>query len=297
MPLYNRKPFRWMQRFMIMLIVAWIPVTNAEPEVQRLYSAIPHSGCAVVAVVDHERTLEELSRAYQWNALLDIRVAALNHDYLSPEQVLTKVDNWAQLIGCVAREFDIPPALLAGIMATELDLDYHVTDATVDSLVGSPFSDVFGDIEIGAAFGGIHFKHLEPALRSIGGDYSTSEFYQRYYHLTSQRSIRELTILATNHRLIDLANAAVMARYYALLRMGNRSLNDMTLTDMAFTWSAYRGGVSGTAADMLDSHRWSLPYLQKTDNPNVFGDTLIAMPYFSYFGEVYGVVRDNQSRL
>src|SRR5258708_15369036 len=101
------------------------------------------------------------------------------------------------------------------------------------------------------------------------------------------RSDDDLSVVATRYRLIDLTNAAVLARYYGVLRMGSRSLSEMTITDMAFVWSAYRGGVTGTAADLSGPHRWSLDLLQKADNPQVFGDTVIAIPYFSYFHQVF----------
>ncbi|MEP7285544.1 MAG: hypothetical protein ABI947_07230 [Chloroflexota bacterium] len=281
-----------MRRILICMVVVWVPATTNDPDVERLYRAIPPQGCAtIIAPIDHAGMLEALQHAYAWNRLLDKHVAAVNHDYFTPQQVLAMIEGWTPQIVCVAREFEIPPELLAGVLALELDLDYHLTDAVFDILVVSPLSDTFDKVEVGAAYGGVHFKHLKPALASFGVDFSQSLFYQTYYRLTSTRNADELTVIATRYRLVDLANAAVMARYYALLRMGNRPLTQMSLTDMAFTWSAYRGGVVGATADLRtapnDDHRWGLSYLQKADNPLVFGDTLIAMPYFSYFRQLY----------
>ena len=278
----------WLWRIMIVFTVATFPATGSQPEIERLYAAIPVSGCAIiVSPPDHAGTLEALQHAHEFNALLDRHVAAVKYDYFTREYVLSTVERWTPQITCVAREFDIPPELLAGIMALELDLDYNVADAVMDGLVVSPAGDVFSKLEFGAAYAGIHFKHLRPALVNLGEHFSGSPFYQTYYHFTITHDNVDLTEYATRYRLLDLSNAAVMARTYALLRMGSRPLSDMTITDMAFTWSAYRGGVINTPADLKDNHRWSVDYLQKASNPQIFGDTLIAVPYFSYFRALY----------
>src|SRR5258708_6393569 len=172
------------------------------------------------------------------------------------------VVGWTPQITCVAQQFDIPPGLLAGIMALELDLDYHTTDAMFDSMVVSPVGDTVSEIEVGAAYAGVHFKHLKPAVAETGEKFSSTEFYRTYYGLIMGHDAAELTELSTRYRLLDLTNAAVMARYYAKLRMGNRSLSEMTVNDMAFTWSAYRGGVVGSTADEGGDNRWSLEVLQ-----------------------------------
>ena len=258
------------------------------PAVDQIQAALPEFGCLqVVAPVDHAGTVEALQNAYAFNQLLDSHIRAVNHDYYSPQQVLQMVDGWAPDIACVAAEFDIPPELLAGTMALEADLDYHWTDAIFDGLVVSPLGGIFSHVEVGAAFAGVHFRHLKPALRQLGRDFSGSTFYQHYYDLIVSTSDADLTVLSTRYRLIDLADAAIMARHYAQLRMGTHRLSEMTITDMAFTWSAYRGGVVNTSADLQDDHRWSLDYLQRAENPQDFGDTLLALPYFRYFRQFY----------
>src|SRR5258708_9796 len=278
----------WLWRMMIVFTVATLPATGRQPEIERLDAAIPASGCAIIVTpLDHAGTLEALQHAHEFNTLLDRHVAAVNYDYFTREYVLSTVERWMPQITCVAHEFDIPPELLAGIMALELDLDYNTADAVMDGLVVSPVGDVFGKLEFGAAYAGIHFKHLRPALVNLGDHFSTSPFYQTYYQFTLDHNNVDLTEYATRYRLLDLANAAVMARTYALLRMGKRPLSAMTTTDMASTWSAYRGGVINTPADLKDDHRWSVDYLQKADNPQIFGDTLIAVPYFTYFRALY----------
>ncbi|MCC7449722.1 MAG: hypothetical protein IT324_20045 [Anaerolineae bacterium] len=278
-----------LRRAMMVLMIALFSLPIRYPDADHLLSLITWRGCAVIAPhPDHAGILEDLRHAYEWNDLLTgSKLAAINQDYFSPEDVLQKVEGWSPLITCIAREFAIPPELLAGIMSLELDLDYHATDAIFDSGIRSPWGRLISDIEIGVGYAQVHYKHLRPALATFGRNFSSSPFYQAYYVMTTTRSDGDLTLLATLHPEIDLANAAVMARYYALLRLDKRPMNDLTTADMAFIWSAYRGGVVGTEADPRTDSRWSLDYLRKTDNPHVFGDTLIALPYFAYYRNWY----------
>ncbi len=280
-----------LSRALLALIIAvYLVPAASDPDAERLRTELPAAGCArPAAPADHGRVLEELRHAYQWNRLLaGSPLMAIDHDYFGGEEVLARVDGWLPLIACIAREFDEPPALLAGIVALELDLDYHLTDAVIDSLLRSPWGWLFGRVEIGAGYAGVHFGHLRPALATLGQQFSTSPFYQGYYRLIMTRTNADLTLLATRYPFIDLADAAMMARYYARLRLGQRPWASMTIDDMAFIWSAYRGGVVGMAADPRPDSRWSLDYLQKADNPHVFGDTIIALPYFSYYQAVVG---------
>jgi len=280
-----------LRRAMMVLMVALFSLPISYPDADQLLSLIPQRGCSMLAPhPDHAGMLEDLRHAYAWNDLLaGSKLAAINQDYFRPEDVLQKVEGWSPLITCVAREFAIPPELLAGIMSLELDLDYHVTDAIFDSAICSPWGRLISDIEIGVGYAQVHYKHLRPALATFGKSFSISSFYQAYYAMTTARSDGDLTLLATLHPEIDLANAAVMARYYALLRLDTRPMTDLTITDIAFIWSAYRGGVIGTEADPRADSRWSLDYLRQADNPYVFGDTLLAMRYFTYYRNWYSI--------
>lgn len=254
---------------------------------------------AYVTIPDHGAVIEELKHAYEWNKLLrDSKLAAIDqNEYYSTADVLNVVDGWTPQIACIAREFDLPPELLAGVLALELDLDYRLPDARADEFIRSPWgADLTGlmnwmGLEMGAGYAQVHFNHLRPALALLGPGFSTSAFYRRYYDLMTTNSLGDVTLLATRYQAIDLADAAVMARYYARLRMGQRSLSAMTTDDMAFVFSAYRGGVAGTPADPRQDVRWSVAYLQKADNPRLFGDSLIALPYFAYYHEVFRSLR------
>jgi hypothetical protein len=286
----------WFQRGIVMLAVLLIPVNKPDAEVARLLAALPTCNMSSI-VVDHQGAIEEIRHAYAWNDLLrqrDSRLAAIDHQYFTPEQIMEMIDNWTPQIICIAGEFDIPPELLAGIMALEIDLDYHFTDAIFDNLVVSPLGRTFRYVEVGAGYAGVHFGHVKPALAVIGEDFSPAPFYRAYYRLTLTRSAGELTDLATRYQVIDIADAAVMARYYAQLRMGKQSLKSMTLQDMAFVWAAYRGGVVATPADPSEKSRWLLRNFKQANNVRVLGDTILAMPYFAHYREVYsGIVPDS----
>ncbi|MEP7285545.1 MAG: hypothetical protein ABI947_07235 [Chloroflexota bacterium] len=268
---------------------------DTDLDAARTIAALAIGRCVGTAQVDHARTVEEVTYAHEWNRLLiDTRTDA---PLATPERgsvfgvdaALTMVDGWTPLIGCVAREFDIPPALLAGVVATELNVDYDWLDEIVDSKIRARgvIGEVFCYVAVGGGYASVHTPHLRRALATFGAAFSQSPFYRRYYQIVMSGSLPDVTRITTRYLPFDIANAAVMARYYALLRMGSRPLFQMSLTDMAFTWSAYRGGVSDTPSDPDGDYRWRLSFLQKADNPAVFGDTLIALPYFSYFRSVF----------
>jgi hypothetical protein len=50
---------------------------------------------------------------------------------------------------------------------------------------------------------------------------------------------------------------------------------------------ACRGGAVGTPADPDAGSPRSLEALQKADNPDDFGDTIFALPYFAPYRAVY----------
>src|SRR5258708_35229750 len=119
----------WLWRIMIVFIVATLPATGRQPEIERLYAAIPAAGCAViVSPPDHAGTLEALQHAHEFNALLDRHVAAVKYDYFTREYVVSTVERWTPQSTGVAPEFGISPERLAGIMALGRDLDYNAAD-------------------------------------------------------------------------------------------------------------------------------------------------------------------------
>lgn len=285
------------RHFVILLTMLSSISGNSDVSAENLLAALSGMGCAAtVQPTDHGRVLEEIAHARAWNARLrGTPLAAIDHQYFSAEAVLARIERWTPLIVCIAGELKIPPELLAGLLALELDLDYHQTDAVFDWFVQSPLGAIFSRVEIGAGYAGVHFNHLRPALATLGENFSPSPFYRAYHRITLTRAPAELTWLATHYRVFDLTNAAVMARYYASLRLEKPISDRMTLDDMAFIWSAYRGGIGATAADPSANHRWRLANYQKADNPYILGDTIIALPYFSHYREVFSAIHPLQT--
>ncbi len=298
----TRLPARWLLRrinavaleeasswlLVIALIVSAPTASPPMPAAQQL----PAMHCSTpVTMIDHGRVREEVQHALEWNRLLsDSPLASPERGgYYTAEEVLARVDSWTPTIACLAREVAVPPELLAGLVATELYMDYNIVDVVVDGLIRSEcvIGEMLSYVVRGGGYASVHITHLVPALKTLGKAWSSSPFYTAYYDLITTLDLPGITRLATRDLIVDLMDAAVMARYYADLRLGNRHIADMTTDDMAFVWSAYRGGVAGTPADPDPGSRWSLDYLRAANQPYIFGDTLVALPFFSYYHDVY----------
>lgn len=289
-----REYWRWLRRILVIVFVASVPAPAGDLELSAMAAVSPcpplHPGAASrTAMVEHGRTLEELAHARAWNARLaeqgDAR-AAMNHEFLSTEEVLRHVDALAPLLACVAQAFGISPALLAGLLAAELDLDYHQTDVVMDWLIATGWADALTLLDINTGRAGVHIATLKPALATMGSAWTDSPLVRTYAGIVGRSERAQLMRLASRSVLFDLCNAAAVARYYALLRMDGRPLTSMTLPDMAFVWAAYRGGVADTAADH-GPRVWSLANLRRAEDPYMLGDTLLALPYFSHYQEVF----------
>jgi hypothetical protein len=268
-------------RYVILLLICSIPSAGSDPRLVKLLSLLQRSGCVTLHPVDLRGTRTDIQHAHALNALLtDSRRRAIDHDYLSNDQVLARIDAELPLIGCIAGDAHIPPELLAGVLALELDLDYHLTDTVGDLLVMSPLGEGFANIDIGAGYSQVHIKRLKAAIQMLKP--TDSPFLSAYRDLITSASTVDLTIFATRYRALDIANAALMLRYYTSLRIGNHS-QPLSLDDMAIIWSAYRGGVIGTTVDPDANHRWALVNYQHVTDPNLMGDTIIAQPYLRYF--------------
>src|SRR5579859_1643534 len=99
----------WIYRAAFIVMIASFPAQSGDPDVERVYAALPAQGCAtIVSAIDHAGTLEAVKQEYRWNDLLDKRYRAINDDYFAPEQVLAMTDAWTPEIVCVAQEFQIP---------------------------------------------------------------------------------------------------------------------------------------------------------------------------------------------
>jgi hypothetical protein len=264
----------------ILLLLVYCAPRSAEPTPITLPCDVD------VPRTDPTGAIAAVKQAHRWNDLLPPGLRAIDHHYYSTEEVFHMVNERADLIVCVAREVDIPPELLAGTLALELDLDYHLTDRVVDSLIrtNSRIGEILSGAAIGGGYGGVHTSQLRPAV--LGSDFAETQFTRAYAAELKHRDDAAYTRLTTSSTLIDLTNTAIMSRHYLRLRLGNRPIHSATLIDLAFTWTAYRGGVIGTHVDTRPDHRWSLSYLQRANDPYQFGEAIIALPYFSYYREM-----------
>ncbi|MBX3080758.1 MAG: hypothetical protein KF716_03930 [Anaerolineae bacterium] len=277
---------RWITTFnrsVILLLLCSFPPAGIDPRVTAVLALLPASNCAQLQPVDPRGTLTDIQHAHDLNALIaDARRRAIDHAYFTDEQVLTRIDADLPLIGCLARAARLPPELLASVLALELDLDYHLTDAVGDQLILSPLGEGFANIDVGAGYAQVHIKRLKTAIIALNPNLPPSPFLRAYADLITDASAVDLTLFATRYRALDVANAALMLRYYTALRMGSQTQR-LSLDDMAIIWSAYRGGVIGTPVDPDSNHRWALVNYQHVNDPMLMGDTLIAMPYLRYF--------------
>lgn len=281
---------KWPIRLLICWIVALLPSRGGDLDIARMAGALR---CDITSLPDTDRgeVIAQVANAHRWNAVMisegAVQVAAIDYDYLTTDEILMRIQEIAPLIVCVAREFGISPALVAGIIATAQDLDYNQIDSVVDRLVATGWGDGLSALDISAGLAGVHYYHLRPALARFGEQFSASPFYREYYRSVMSADRPAWIRLASRYPLYDVTNVAAMARHYAELRMGLRPLFEMTAADMAFVWSAYRGGVSNTHADPRSDHRWSLERYQRARDPFMLGDTLIALAYFRYYCEVF----------
>jgi len=277
---------RWVTTFnrsVILLILCSFPPAGIDPRVAAVLALFPTSTCASLQPVDPRGTLTDIQHAHDLNVLIaDTRRRAIDHTYFTNAEVLARIDAELPLIGCLARAVHIPPELLASVLALELDLDYHLTDAVGDQLILSPLGEGFANIDVGAGYSQVHIKRLKIAITALKPNLPTSPFLRAYADLITDASTVDLTLFATRYRSLDIANAAFMLRYYTVLRMGSQPQH-LGLDDMAIIWSAYRGGVIGTPVDPDSNHRWALVNYQHVTDLTLMGDTLIALPYLHYF--------------
>jgi hypothetical protein len=135
------------------------------------------------------------------------------------------------LIASVALDFGIPGALLAGTLASEMDLDYERQDQRQDDLAASSF------VHLGDAFG-IAQVHGETLTTAI--DYLT------------EHKLRGASVAASFDRSVDnlltmpgaVTSAAIVLAMLVHLKGGG----PLSPADMAVVWGGYRAGIQGITA-------------------------------------------------
>jgi hypothetical protein len=305
-----RRCTKWLFRAIVIYLVAMMPHRGGEMEVAHMLAVLDCAGLPAYRLgADRGAVREQVRIGGQWNALMltleqdtasgarpqgVVRAAAVDHDFLTTDEVLDRVDGLLPLIACVARQYDIPPALVAGIIAAAQDLDYNRIDAAVDVWLTTGWLDGLTFFDIGAGAANIHYRSLLPVLAKEPG-VGASPFARAHRASALRQGNAGWIRLSSRYPAYDMANIAVMARHYARLRIGEKPLAGLSAVDMAFVWSAYRGGVMDSASTGSASHdpsqmlRWALANYQRATDPFMLGDTAVALAYFQHYQAVFGV--------
>lgn len=299
---------KWSFRAVVVYLVSMMPHRGGDMEVAQMMADLNCTGLPTYQLIaDRGDIREQVQMAHQWNRIMvgegnqapgiftvysgrgQVRAAAIDHTFRTTDEVLDVVDGLIPLIGCVAREYDLPPALMAGIIAAAQDLDYNEIDAAVDSWLMTGWLDGLTFFDIGAGVANVHYRSLRPAVQSIGETGRVGAFARNHRESALRQDKAGWIRLSSRYPAYDLANLAVMARYYGQLRMGERPLMGMTAVDMAFVWSAYRGGVVNTAVDDRPGYRWDAVMYQHATDLFMLGDTVVALAYFRHYRAVFSV--------
>lgn len=279
--------FRWLCTLALMITAAAIPPSGVDYEAARIRAAMKQT-CPHYEYLNipRDRLEADLERARRWNDLmisLGSPAASMDRLFLLPDEVIDQVEQLIPLIGCAAAAFDLPPDLLAGIIAAALDLDYNPIDRFVDGSIALGWGEPLTTFDVSAGYAQVHFDPLSRALAWMGRERFDSPLYAAFFDLIQRRDRAGYIRLASRFPMVGILSGAAMTRYYTDLRMGSRGLNQITLTDKVIIWSAYRGGVSDQPADPAPNHKWSLSHYVNAQNPYLLGDMILAAPYFAYF--------------
>jgi len=279
--------FRWLCILTLMITAAAIPASGVDYEAARVRAVMKQVCPHYHYLITPRDGLEaDLDRARRWNALMinfGSPAASMDRRFLLPDQVVDQVEQLIPLIGCAASAFELPPDLLAGIIAAALDLDYNPIDRFVDGSIALGWGEPLTTFDVSAGYAQVHYDPLSRALMWMGRGRFESPLYQAFFDLIQRRDRAGYIRLASRFPMVGILSGAAMTRYYTDLRMGSRGLDQLTLTDKVTIWSAYRGGVSDQPADPASNHKWGLSHYMSAQNPYLLGDMILAAPYFAYF--------------
>lgn len=279
-------------RAVCMGIAAAVPVVGGDLRVGRIAAAkAAYCSAAGLTPVSREAVYADLAHAREWNTLFAREspyrnAVAIDRHFLGTSDALDRVFALADEIVCAAQVVGIPPSLLAGVLAAALDFDYNAIDRFVDGAIALGWGDAFTAFDVSAGDAQVHYRPLRRALLSMGRAFCSSPIYERFYDLIMEGDQASYLRAASRSTLVGILAGAVMVRHYTDLRLNGRAMATLTATDMALIWTAYRGGVSETAADPTPNYRWDVAHYRRADNPYIFADALLSRPYFVYFQAV-----------
>ncbi|HQN44641.1 MAG TPA: WXG100 family type VII secretion target, partial [Anaerolineaceae bacterium] len=179
---------------------------------------------------------EEMGKRFQ--SLQEAHLKPDRTDVFTSQQAIDTVLENRALIEKYAAQYGIPPALLAGVIAAEMDLDYKVTDSIQDWIINLPLiGEDIGKLNIldpaGSApgYANVTERTLRWAIDKYPQDFPGADAASNYDFSSKHRASLEGSV----------EGAAIVLAKYTELHGGVSSPEDM-----AVIWGAYKTGIHGS---------------------------------------------------
>lgn len=182
-----------------------------------------------------------------------------------------------------ARKYNIDPALLAGVVAVEMDLDYDRQDALQDGLGRLGILNKFGFLlGNGSGVANVHNESLKTAIQ-----------YLENHKLPGTDNAKNYDWSWENRSSF---NGSVEAAAIVVAMYSNEHGSITTSEDMAVIWGAYKTGIKGFVPDDTNYGYETIEDFKNhiaRDTANVdvkfqMGkNAYYAQPYFEYFKETF----------
>lgn len=250
--------------------------------------------------------------------------SADNTDLFDSCETVSLVKSYRTLITRSALQHGVPPELVAGILASEIDFDYPQFDVDADATVIAAYqvahhADIYSpaqrvvawavikaylSLETGAGPASIHYDTWERAQQYYQGcGYELGELLAPGGQTLTQSAWTEKVLIGGSG---TIEAVSVIGRYLADYRKGTDGqplktthYTDLTPTDMAQIFGAYRNGAGGlncfTDADGDGDYDCGFRTIRQFQTKLELGDQARqAFPYFVYFQEYFGWLAINQ---
>ncbi len=233
----------------------------------------------------HQQLDEEMGKRLQ-----NLRKADLEPDrtdvFTSQQAIDTVLENRA-LIEKYAAQYGIPPALLAGVIAVEMDLDYKDKDRLQDGIINLTGIDI-GELDIrdpaGSApgYANVTERTLRWAIDKYPQDFPGADAASNYDFSSKHRASLEGSV----------EGAAIVLAKYTELHGGVSSPEDM-----AVIWGAYKSGIHGSIPEdpneggYLSVEDYRLHIARGSDELSpefrMGQNAYYVQPYFQFFTEQF----------
>ncbi len=194
------------------------------------------------------------------NAVIEARREALAKQGINPRNTDTYDANVAMgtvagnqtnkaLIEEMAKKYGVPPALLAGVIASEMDFDHHWLTGAVDDGIMRNLGVGVGD---GYGAASVHFDTLEAATRYLNEHHLTgagdaSQFWDNFDDV-----FLGVRFMGKNPAEFptSVESAAIVTAAY--MHLHGKPPDQLTPEDMAVIWAGYRTGVKDSGLPYKD---------------------------------------------